>query len=316
MKKIILPLLLIVCFFAINSEVSAAREDNLIHGLNYALVDDGDPSSDYPNLSFLYPLDSRLTDDDDGTGMHMSTGFANFLFKLDSVSDVKSVRAVGTQSEVSLYSSNGTLLQTINTGDGKYHDVNLQGVLFVKFRLTGTVYDMYVSATTAPLPTPEPTPEPTPTPTPVPTPEPTPTPPPPLTVSYQPNKTAIVVNITGGQAPYTVSWSHDGEQLGSITTSNSSYRIEGLLSNTNYVVSVIDANSDVVVDVVNTGNFEGFIPPSFPSPGDIFQKMIDNFGVAGSIAIAVIGAAVALGILVILGLWGWRLAKKWLNAAK
>lgn len=167
-----------------------------------------------------------------------------------------------------------------------------------------------------PPPTPEPTDPPEPTPTPEPTPEPTPTPPPPLTVGYQPNKTAIGVNIAGGQAPYTVSWSHDGEQLGSITTSNSSYRIEGLLSNTNYVILVIDANSDVVVDVVNTGNFEGFIPPSFPSPGELFQKMIDNFGVAGSIAIAVISAAVALGLIVILGLWGWRLAKKWLNAAK
>jgi hypothetical protein len=53
-----------------------------------------------------------------------------------------------------------------------------------------------------------------------------------------------------------------------------------------------------------------------PDSTSIFQKMIDNFGVAGTIGIAIIGGAVALGILVILGMWGWRLAKKWLSAAK
>lgn len=59
-----------------------------------------------------------------------------------------------------------------------------------------------------------------------------------------------------------------------------------------------------------------FTEPTMPASQTIFQKMIDNFGTAGTIGIAVIGAAVALGIIVILGMWGWRLAKKWLSAAK
>lgn len=59
-----------------------------------------------------------------------------------------------------------------------------------------------------------------------------------------------------------------------------------------------------------------FTQPSMPDSTSIFQDMIDNFGTAGNIGIAVAGAAVALGVIVILGFWGWRLAKKWLAASK
>ena len=53
-----------------------------------------------------------------------------------------------------------------------------------------------------------------------------------------------------------------------------------------------------------------------PDNSSIFQKMVDMFGTAGTIGIAIIGGAVALGIIIILGMWGWRLLKKWLSAAK
>jgi hypothetical protein len=59
-----------------------------------------------------------------------------------------------------------------------------------------------------------------------------------------------------------------------------------------------------------------FTTPTMPAATSIFQKMIDNFGTAGTVAIAIIGAAVALGVIVILGMYGWRLAKKWLASAK
>lgn len=59
-----------------------------------------------------------------------------------------------------------------------------------------------------------------------------------------------------------------------------------------------------------------FTPPTMPDSTSIFQQMLDNFGQAGTIGIAVIGGAVALGVIIILGMWGWRLAKKWLSAAK
>lgn len=57
-------------------------------------------------------------------------------------------------------------------------------------------------------------------------------------------------------------------------------------------------------------------PPTMPNNSSIFQDMVDSFGTAGQIGVAIIGGAVALGIIVILGMWGWRLAKKWLAAAK
>lgn len=59
-----------------------------------------------------------------------------------------------------------------------------------------------------------------------------------------------------------------------------------------------------------------FTQPTMPDSTSIFQEMIDNFGTAGTIGLAVIGAAVGLGVIVILGMWAWRLAKKWLAAAK
>jgi hypothetical protein len=59
-----------------------------------------------------------------------------------------------------------------------------------------------------------------------------------------------------------------------------------------------------------------FTSPAMPDTTATFQKMIDTYGTAGTIGVSVIGAAVALGVVVILGMWGWRLAKKWLSAAK
>lgn len=59
-----------------------------------------------------------------------------------------------------------------------------------------------------------------------------------------------------------------------------------------------------------------FTDPSMPDSKPIFQKMIDMFGTAGTIGIAIIGGAVALGILVLLAYWGWGLLKKWMAKTK
>jgi len=59
-----------------------------------------------------------------------------------------------------------------------------------------------------------------------------------------------------------------------------------------------------------------FTKPTMPESTSLFQTMIDTFGTAGLIAIAVIGGAVALGILSVLGMFGWRLLKKWMSSAK
>lgn len=132
-----------------------------------------------------------------------------------------------------------------------------------------------------------------------------------LAVNFVPNKDSIIVQVTGGTPPYTVDW---GE--GSETFSASSYRIRGLQASTDYTVIVTDSNGQSVTEIVNTGEQSGYIPPMIPSPVELFQRMINIFGRAGTIAVSVIGAAVALGIITVLGIWGWRLAKRWLATAK
>lgn len=56
--------------------------------------------------------------------------------------------------------------------------------------------------------------------------------------------------------------------------------------------------------------------PSMPDPTSTMQTMVDSFGQAGSYAIAIIGGAVALGVMVILAMYAWRLLKRWLHTAK
>lgn len=55
-----------------------------------------------------------------------------------------------------------------------------------------------------------------------------------------------------------------------------------------------------------------FTEPLVPSVQLIVQKMINTFGTAGTIAIAVIGGAVVLGILVVLARYGWGLLQGWI----
>jgi chitodextrinase len=132
-----------------------------------------------------------------------------------------------------------------------------------------------------------------------------------MAVRLIPNKFGIYVQITNGVAPFTVEW-----DLGIEEVNASAYLISGLTAETEYTVTVTDSLGVFITQTINTGSLESFLPPVFPSPEGIFQQMIDNFGEAGTVAIAIVGAAVALGILCILGLWGWRLSKRWLSATK
>lgn len=56
--------------------------------------------------------------------------------------------------------------------------------------------------------------------------------------------------------------------------------------------------------------------PTMPSSDSVFTDMLSMFGTAGTYALLVIGAAVALGLIVILAMYIWRLLKKWLSSAK
>lgn len=132
-----------------------------------------------------------------------------------------------------------------------------------------------------------------------------------LNVHLVPNGTSIIVQVSGGTAPYTVQIGGDTD-----TFSADTYVISGLAFNTDYVVTVTDKDGLTYTGSVNTGGKVGYIPPTMPDPEKIFQNMLDMFGIAGTIAIAIIGGAIALGIIVILGMWAWRLLKRWLATAK
>lgn len=132
-----------------------------------------------------------------------------------------------------------------------------------------------------------------------------------MTVTFVPNKDSIIVQIANGTPPFEIDWGS-----GSATASSSAYTITGLQEATDYTITVIDAGGQMITQTVNTGSIKSFVPPLFPAPDNIFQSMLDNFGEAGTIAVTVILGAVALGIICILGLYGWRMAKRWLNAAR
>ena len=59
-----------------------------------------------------------------------------------------------------------------------------------------------------------------------------------------------------------------------------------------------------------------FTDPVMPDSTSLIQTMGDKFSVAGSYAVFIIGAAVSLGVISILGMFTWRLVKKWLSSAK
>lgn len=126
-----------------------------------------------------------------------------------------------------------------------------------------------------------------------------------------PNMDSIILQISGGTKPYSVQWGS-----GSNSVNATQYTIAGLTADTNYTVTVTDANGIKWTSTINTGKDKGYVPPSMPNPQETFQRMIDVFGTAGTIAIAVIGGAVLLGIMCVLALWGWRLLKQWLSRAK
>jgi len=132
-----------------------------------------------------------------------------------------------------------------------------------------------------------------------------------MDVQFIPNMDSIVLQLVGGSPPYSVDWG-----IGTDTFNATKYTITGLVPDTEYTVTVSDMAGQTATKTVNTGNMKAFNPPTMPDPVSMFQKMIDSFGSAGTIALAIIGGAVGLGILCIIGIWGWRLSKRWLSAAK
>lgn len=133
----------------------------------------------------------------------------------------------------------------------------------------------------------------------------------PLNINLVASDTEIVVQVTGGQAPYTVTWLAESEVF-----STASYTITGLTPETNYSVTVTDANSETVTKSKTTTAVPIFVAPVIPNPDSVFQLMLDNFGTAGTTGLAIIGGAVALGVVIIIALYAWRLAKRWLATTK
>lgn len=132
-----------------------------------------------------------------------------------------------------------------------------------------------------------------------------------LNVNLVPNGDSIVVQMSNGTAPYKIDWG-----LAIKTVDQTQYQIEGLQFKTDYTVTVTDANGLVYTQTINTGDTKGYVPPTFPNPQELFQKMLNAFGTAGTISVAIIGGAIALGIFCVLAMWAFRLLKRWLSQAK
>lgn len=132
-----------------------------------------------------------------------------------------------------------------------------------------------------------------------------------IDVNLIPNMDSIIVQIISGTAPYQIDWGNGNDKFNS-----TQYTIGGLQANTDYTVTITDAQGRVWKGTINTGDKKGFIPPTFPNPQEMFQRMLDTFGTAGTIAVAIIGGAILLGIVCVLAMWAWRLLKNWLYRAK
>lgn len=132
-----------------------------------------------------------------------------------------------------------------------------------------------------------------------------------IDVNLIPNMDSIIVQIISGTSPFDIDWGN-----GNDTFNSSQYTITGLTANTDYTVTITDAQGRVWTATINTGDKKGYIPPVFPNPQELFQKMLNVFGTAGTIAVAIIGGAIALGIICILAMWAWRLLKRWLAKSR
>lgn len=142
--------------------------------------------------------------------------------------------------------------------------------------------------------------------------KPPPVPPPEVSsLSIYTTKTEIKATWYGGVAPFTVTWGG-----GSKTTTDRSILLGGFSPGQVVTVTVTDANGSsksATVKIPATGDVAS---PDMPDGSEPVQGMVDIFVTAGKYALVVIGAAVALGIIVILGIYTWRLLKRWLSSAK
>jgi hypothetical protein len=55
--------------------------------------------------------------------------------------------------------------------------------------------------------------------------------------------------------------------------------------------------------------------PAAPDPTSVVQSMVNMFGTAGPWVLTIIGAAVLLGIAIVLAAFMWRQVKKWIHRA-
>lgn len=137
-------------------------------------------------------------------------------------------------------------------------------------------------------------------------------PPPGITsVSVSTTKTQVKVSWVGGVGPYTVTWGSEKRE-----TPDTSVLLGGFSPGTVVTITVTDSNGSSKTVTVKTPESGDLEDPLLPSETGVYQRMVNLFGTAGTYALVVIGGAVALGIIVILAMYTWRLLKRWLSSAK
>lgn len=120
--------------------------------------------------------------------------------------------------------------------------------------------------------------------------------------------TEALVSWVGGKAPFTVTL---GSQTETVTSQSALFT--GLQKSTSYNISVTDSLGASLTSSLNTGTVTKILPPPMPPSGNLFQTMVNAFGRVATIALVIIGSAVALGLIVVLSIYLWRLLKRWFS---
>jgi hypothetical protein len=117
---------------------------------------------------------------------------------------------------------------------------------------------------------------------------------------------------SGTEAPFSGEVLQDGKVVATFTTSDDTYTVSGLTRSTDYTVKITDQGGNTASGDYNTGSVVALIPPQPPDPVNVIQSLVDRFAPAGKWVLVIIGAAVGVGVAILLARWLWWRTLEWL----